>query len=329
MSREEFTREAEVRRFFLGEMSEEERGAFERTFFEDEELFEQARVVEDELVEAYVRGTLAPAERERFERNFLTTARRRARVEFTRGMLDKLAGQNNEVAAARASVGVAAARPSLWDSIANLFKAPALAFGAGLALLALLVGGRFLLSNPKQPEVARQQPSPTPAARTTRPGANANSTAGENVSINPNENAPPDNVNASLNARGGTPAKNQNAKEPKPPAGAAAPTLALFAGAVRGEGKTAVLNLPRIAPGANLRLHLDSVDYKAYRAEVVDPAGVSVFRSNNLRASGSVVTLYVPAGRLAQGDYLIKLSGLDPHQEPESVADYAVRVRPR
>ncbi|HEX8116050.1 MAG TPA: hypothetical protein VF521_02145 [Pyrinomonadaceae bacterium] len=306
-------------------MSEEERAAFEQTFVVDEDLFEQARVVEDELVEAYVRGMLSPAEREKFERNFLTTARRRARVEFTRGMLGNLAGQNKRLVAARESVGVAAARPSVRHLIASFLKAPAPAFGAALALLALLVGGWFLLRSPQQPEVARRA-APTPTAEAARADANANSTAVENVSTTPNENAPPDNAHEPLNARGGTPDKNRNAQAPRPPAADAAPTLALFAGTLRGGGETPVLHLPRNAPGANLRLHLDSDDYKVYHAEVVAPDGAPVFRSNNLRVKSSVINLYVPAGRLAQGDYLVKLSALNPQHEPESVADYALRV---
>ena len=52
--------ETEVRRFLLGEMSEGERGVFEELFVADEGLFERVRVVEDELVESYLRGRCLP-----------------------------------------------------------------------------------------------------------------------------------------------------------------------------------------------------------------------------------------------------------------------------
>ncbi len=85
--------ERDVQRFLLGEMSEDERAAFEEMFVADEDLFERVRAGEDELIEAYLRGTLRSGEKEIFERSFLTTERRRSRVEFTRAMLDKLTGQ--------------------------------------------------------------------------------------------------------------------------------------------------------------------------------------------------------------------------------------------
>lgn len=319
--RDEFTREADARRFFLGEMSEDERGAFEAAFVADEGLFEQARAVEDELVEAYVRGTLAPVEREKFERCFLTSARRRGRVEFTRAMLGRLAGQSGETAT-KATAVTMAARPSVWDSIVGLFRTPQLAYGAAFALLALIVGGWLLLRSPNRPELARQA-TPTPTAQPTR---NEHSQSNENANSHVES---PSNTNASPTPKPGTPDANQNQQPPKTPKrleDVSTPVLALFAGGVRGGGKIPELNLPPSASGARLQLHLESQDYQTYRAEVVDPDGKRVFRSRGLKARNSVINLYVPARSLARGDYLIKLSGLNPQNEMESVADYALRV---
>ncbi|HEX7316958.1 MAG TPA: hypothetical protein VF297_23855 [Pyrinomonadaceae bacterium] len=303
-------------------MSEDERGAFEAAFVADESLFEQARAVEDELVEAYVRGTLASHEREKFERSFLTNARRRGRVEFTRSMLGRIAEHRGEAVAANNTVAPAAAHPSGWDSIVSLFKTPRLAYGAAFTLLALIVGGWLLLRNPNRPEVTRQV-TPTPTAQPIRSNGNETSPADANTNSHVGT---PYNTNASPNPKPETPDNNQNPKTPKRRANATAPVLALFTGAVRGEGKTPELNLPQGASGASLRLHLESTDYNLYRAEVVDPDGTRVFRSGNLKAKNSLINLYVPARSLGRGDYLIKLSGLNPQNETESVADYALRV---
>ena len=305
-------------------MSEDERGAFEAAFVADEGLFDQARAVEDELVEAYVRGTLAPAEREKFERCFLTTARRRGRVEFMREMIGRLAERRGE-AEEKTTPVVTEARPSVWGSIVSLFQTPRLAYGAAFALLALIVGGWFLLRSPDRPEVARQA-TPTPTTQPTRPNGNEHSQSGENANSHV---ASPPNTNASPTPKPETPAADQIPQPPKPPkrpADAAAPVLALFAGGVRGGGKMPELNLPPGAPGVRLQLHLDTQDYQTYRAEVVDPDGKRVFHSGGLKARNSVINLYVPARSLSRGDYLIKLSGLNPQDETESVADYALRV---
>ena len=328
MTRDEFKREAEVRRFFLGEMSEDERGAFEETFIADEELFEQMRVAEEELIEAYVRGTLAPSERGKFERGFLTTARRRARVEFTRSMLDRMAGQKAEVVAAKKADGVAAAaNPSAWHSIANFFQTPALAFGTALALFVLVIGAWLLLRNPNRPEVVRSA-IPAPTVQRAQPGADDKSSSGENVPAQSNANAQREvagDNSSPPTANIDTPNREQN-PAPRKPAQGVVPVLALAAGTVRGGGATPVLNLPPGAPGARLRLRLESQDHQIYQAELVTPEGARVFRSGNLRARNATVSLFIPAGKLGPGDYLVKLSALNRQNEPESVDDYALRV---
>lgn len=326
MTRDEFKRGPEVRRFFLGEMSEDERGAFEEAFVADEELFEQMRVAEDELIEAYVRGTLAPSEREKFERSFLTTARRRGRVEFTRSILGKLAGQKAEVVAAK-NIGGAGAKPSVWNSMVRFFKAPALAFGTALTLFVLVLSAWLLLKNPSRPEVVRQA-IPAPTVQKTRPGANDNLPSGENASPQSNASAQkevPDDNSAPPTAKTETPNRDQNPVTRKP-ANGVVPVLALAAGTVRGGGVTPVLNLPHGAPGARLRLGLESQDYQIYYAEIVNPEGARVFQSSNLKARNSTVSIFVPASKLSPGDYLVKLSALNRQNEPESVADYALRV---
>ena len=319
--------EAQVRRFLLGEMSEGERGAFEELFVADEELFERVRVVEDELVESYLRGALSPAEREKFERTVLTTQRRRSRVEFTRTMLDKLAA-HKEVGDVKKTEPVAVASPSVWNSIADFFKTPTLAFGAAFALIVLIFGVWFLLKNPNHPEIVRQI-TPTPTIQPAQPNVNENSTTRGDVSVKPNAKAPeniPDNKNGSPNANRDAPTKNQNPNAQQQTTTGITPVLALFTGTVRAEGKTPELNLPEDAPGANLQLNLESQDYKNYRVEIVNSDGTRVFQNNNLKAKNSKISLFVPAKKLARGDYLIKLSALNPQNENESVADYTFRV---
>lgn len=330
MIQNEFKMEAEIRGFLLGEMSETERSAFEERFVAGEDLFEQMRVVEDELTESYVRGTLPAAEKEKFERSFLTTERRRNRVAFTRTMLDKLTEQKQ--AAAVKKTETIAAGPSIWDSIAGFFKTPSLAFGAAFALLVLIFGGWFLTRNANETEIVRQA-TPTPTPQTIQPNATANSPTNIDVPVKSNANVPektpekiPDNKNISPNVNREAPNKNQNSDTPKQNTSRIAPVLALFTGAVRAEGKIAELNLPKDVVGASLQLNLESQDYKIYRVDIADADGNPVFQSRKLKARNSKINLFVPAAKLARGDYVVKLSALNPQKETESVADYAFRV---
>ena len=326
MTQDELKNEADVRRFLLGEMSEDEKSAFEENFIGDELLFEQIRVVEDELIESYVRGTLPDVEREKFERNFLITEGRRNRVEFTRTMFDKLIVRKE--AAAVKKIETVSTAPSVWNSIADFFKTPTLVFGAGLAILVLIFGGWLLLKNPSQTEIVRQI-TPSPTAQATQPEANQSLPTKENLPIKSNVNAPEktlDNKNASPNVNREAQNKNQNTNTQKQNAAGIAPVLALFAGTVRAEGKISELTLPKDASGANLQLNLESQDYKSYCVEILNPDGAPVFRSSNLKAKNSKINLFVPSQKLARGDYIVKLSALNPQNETESVADYTFRV---
>jgi hypothetical protein len=316
--------ETEIRRFLLGDMREDERSAFEERFVESADFFEEIRVSEDELIESYIRKTLSPGEKENFEKSFLTTKIRRRRVAFTREMLGKLP-EYKEAAAVKKIETAAAQNPSVWNSIIDFFKTPKLAFGAAFALLVLIFGGWFLLRNPNQTDIV-QQITPTPTVQIAQPNANQNLPANENVSNNLNTNASEKNpVNRNASNRE-TPNTNQNTNTPKQESGGIMPVLALFAGTVRSGGKMSELNLPENARGANLQLNLESRNYKIYRVEIVDADGNPVLKNNNLKAQNSKINLFVPAAKLRRGDYIVRLSALNPQNETESVADYTFRV---
>jgi len=304
-------------------MAEQERTAFEERFVADEGLFEQISVVEDELIESYVRGELTVAEKEKCESLFLSTEPRRRRVAFTRAMLEKLDEQKDSAAAVIART--ATKNRAGWNGIVELFNTPRLAFGVAFALLLLVSGGWFLLRSPKQPDVA-QTVSPTPAAE---PNQIRNDPTNENVPLNSNADIGgkiPDNKNAPTTVNKDLPGRNQNMSPSKQTSTIATPVLALFTGTVRSGGKMAELNLPKNAAGANLELNLESQDYKIYQVEIVDPDGVPVMQNNRLKAKTSKLNLFVPAKKLRRGDYIVKVSALNQQREIESVADYSFRI---
>ena len=326
MAQENTYNETEIRRFLLGEMPADERSAFEQNFVADENLFEQINVAEDELIESYIRATLSPAEKIKFEREFLSIESRRRRVAFTRTMLDKLHEQK-EITVAKKTETVDG-DSSVLNSIIEFFKMPTLTFGAAVALLLLIFGGWFLLRNSNQPEIAKQI-TPTPTREIIEPIQNRNSTTNQNDSGELNTNTAeniPDNKNDLPNENRINQNANQNTNKPKQTSAASAPVLALFAGTVRGEGKMPELKLPQSASGANLQLNLESVDYKIYSIEIVNPDGNSIFKTGKLKVRNSKINFFVPAAKLQTGDYIVKLSALDANNETESIADYFFRV---
>ena len=79
-----------IRRYLLGELPEAERAALEEKYFTDQVVFEQVVQTENELVDGYVRGRLAPRERAQFERHYLAHPERRERMLFAKTFLTKL-----------------------------------------------------------------------------------------------------------------------------------------------------------------------------------------------------------------------------------------------
>jgi tetratricopeptide (TPR) repeat protein len=128
-----------IRRYLLGEVTEEgELRVIEERLLTDDEYFEEIAVIEDELIDQHVSGSLSSGEQEKIESHFLATTERRRKLRFAQAL-------RKYVSAA----GVAVASPTprkRFDARAwtSLFFTP---YGAAavtaLVLLALgLVGWR-------------------------------------------------------------------------------------------------------------------------------------------------------------------------------------------
>ena len=74
-------------KYLLGELSGAEQRRFEERYFADDHIFEEFLIIEDELIDDYVQEKLSPSERERFERQFLTSPMRERRVRFSRALI--------------------------------------------------------------------------------------------------------------------------------------------------------------------------------------------------------------------------------------------------
>ncbi len=121
-------RHATIRRYLLGGLSVRERARFEECYFKSDDLFEKMEMVEDELIDAYVRGQLSESECRLFEENYLSSERRRDKVQTARELLEY---------AAKAEL------PALITPIATRFRFRQLALLAGSLLFAGIVGWRL------------------------------------------------------------------------------------------------------------------------------------------------------------------------------------------
>jgi methionine-rich copper-binding protein CopC len=138
--------------YLLKELPEEELERLEEECFEQERWPVHVNLAEEDLVDAYLRGELAPERRERFEQNYLTTEARRERVRFAAALLRRV-DEYNEVPSE------ADARPTAESTWVDRFLAfwggpkPALRAAVAVLIAAVILGALWLYLSRGRPPV--------------------------------------------------------------------------------------------------------------------------------------------------------------------------------
>lgn len=144
-----------MRRYLLGELTQDEREHFEAHYFGNDEAFAELCVIEEELVDAYVREELAPAQREHFEKFYLITAARRERVAFARSFHAMLASERASDSSSRHVLAWARAQ---WQALTT--RSPRWAV-AGVAIVLLISASLLMRDNTLRPNFTALDKLPT------------------------------------------------------------------------------------------------------------------------------------------------------------------------
>jgi len=297
-----------MRRYFIGDLSQEEQERLEDLYLVDQAVFEELNAVEDDLIDSYVRGGLSQDETRKFEAAYLTSPKRRERVEFARALLQ---------VAAEAAQTFSVPRVSLWERLRSAFSVRLEIPGWALAAagLAIVIAGSWLLVQIRGLRVAEQRDSAEQAElrreadslrqQIANSGRNPPSQGGENQSVT---------EVASLEL----------------PAGSEI-IFPLSAGDTRrgGAGNQKVLTLDSSTARVRLQLELSRDDLKTYVAILTDPDGRELLRSGSLHRGSATDTVSwsLPARLLPPGDYVVQLKGKAATGGMEGVADYNLLVR--
>jgi CHAT domain-containing protein/Tfp pilus assembly protein PilF len=136
-----------IRRYLLGEMTEEEKQRIELRYLQDEAAFLQVELAEESLIEEYVTGRLPEAEKLPFENYFLRAPERQLEVLLTKGLFAAAKRQQQPPKLSRLERVFA----SLKQSISLVFSLPSLK----IAWIPLVVGGFalvWILTRPSEME---------------------------------------------------------------------------------------------------------------------------------------------------------------------------------
>jgi hypothetical protein len=305
--------EATLRRFVLGSLDEAARSALDEQLVTEPDVFEALGVVEDELIEEYLDGTSSDPDRAAFEKSFLTSPQRRARLRLAESL-------RRHASHGRATEPV---RPQPRQSSFR-WQPTWLALAAGLVLS--LAGNLWLVSRPE----AQRAPSVAAPSVAVHPTAVATTVAPAlaRAAMEPSTTPTAEDFQREREERSKAEARVAALEETLRRSRSSV-TFVLAAGALRSAGSAQRIVVPSDAMLVHLRLEL-SGDYPSYRAVLLDDAGEELWAASKLRAeteSGhSFVLLALTPDRLARGDYQVKLSGLTAAGDAEAIGSYPFRV---
>ena len=308
--------ERQICQYLLGKLGLEEQQRFEEQLMTQESLFDELMVLEDELIDEYLKGTLSPVDRTDFEKHFLATPERRQKIQFAQALRKHVA------AAALQQSPAPLSRPSFWQSFLALVRAqsPSFRYGFQAALSAVIVAGLWMggttwrLST-QVAQIRSQRSVSEEREQLVRQQLEEQRRRSQEL----------EQQLVLAQAQGQKPLEISLSR---------LVTFVLSPNLVRdSSGTSKRLAIPPDTDLVELRLELTDHTYQNYRAALQDDEGSEILAFNKLKPERSgpnqVLGLTVPAKSLQRGDYLLKLSGASKTGEFDPLGSYYFRVLPR
>jgi anti-sigma factor RsiW len=319
--------------YLLGASTEAETEHLDEMSLTDDDFAQRLHAVENDLVDAYVRGELQGNAAARFDSHYLASPGRRDKVAFA----ERLLGFTDKAFAARAETmdeatpaSVAARKTIARESSRfRLFARPHLSLQRGLAAAAVVVffaAGYLTFENLRlRDQIAREQAER--AALGQREQELRSQLADQRSSNAETENEL-SRKREQLARLEQQPADRQRGKT-EPEQRDLRVVAFNLSPQTRGIGQIATLSLPPGTDFVALALELEADDFRAYQAALRHPTtGQIVWRSGKLKASDKSKALRVRlrGSLLNPQNYILELSGFRPSGAIESVSSYSFRV---
>jgi anti-sigma factor RsiW len=333
-------RENLLYRYLLGELPEEEQTALERQFLADRDRFDEAWAVENKLIDNYVRGELAPADRERFENHYLASSLHRERVSVAEAFLKNIDDSNEAPEENSSRIEIAAQTPALGryakflDSISGRGLGFATAMAGALALAICVAGwlaveksrltdqlaqtqtrsrAEVLAGEQRERELARQKQKLEEEVARERGRAREQEAEIERL----------------RRERGsGSPSDQPQTQTPGVPAFF---SFLLAPAPTRDKNGAPPTTVPIIKGDVRLLMPLPGDDYSGYQASLQTVEGREILSApaNKIRAGKdrAFAAVTIPAGKLIKGDYILTLSGRAARGGLQEIDQYVFRAQ--
>lgn len=295
----------QLRDYLLGTLPESEQTVLEQALLNDRKKFDEARAVETDLVDRYVRNRLSANERTQFERHYLASPLHRERVAIAEAMLAEF----------DLSPAIAEPSSSWWPSWQNSFRFPQLIFNGAMAVVLLLTAGVafWLFRDRAQLNQQVAQLREQSRAETER----RQQELAEQQRQLTEEQARSQQLRAELD-------KLQQQKEP---IAVSAVLSFLLTPATRAANNSPTV-IPRKSRNTQLLIELDGARYPSYQARLQTVEGRAV-SDLPVRATkdGAFAVVALPLAVTQRGDYVLILNGRKASGDTEELDRYFFRIQ--
>lgn len=341
--------------YLLGLLPEAEAEAFDELSFTDDEFADELKVVEKDLVDAYVNGELKGEKLEKFKTYYLASPVRREKVEFAQAF-QVFAEKNIADTETIPATVEAKTKQTLAGFLSNIFtfSRPSWQWGFAFATLALMLfGGWLFLENSRlrsqmnedqakhdailqresellqrekqlQDEIANQR---TTNAETEKELANIRA---EREKLERELKNLPEPKRIIVQPRQ-TEERAEINKTPTPPNRQISIASFILSPSLRGNNQLPSLSLPPKVDLVAMQLQLESDDYKSYRVALQNQTnGQILWQSGKIRSktngANKVLNLSFPAKLLKSQVYSLQVSGISADGATEIISDYSLVV---
>jgi hypothetical protein len=305
-------------RYLLGALPAEDAERLDELCIADEEVATRLHALENDLVDAYVRGEIPREDLGHFESFYLASAKRRQKVDFAAALFELEKRPAPSAAPVPVTPVAAVPTPTPREGPAPQVQKPVerrqtfrwgFAFAAALMLFAT---GYLVMENlrlrKQMGETQTQQAAIDQRAQDLQKQLNDQRSANEE----------------SLK-------EIERLRQSQANLGQLKTVSLLLPPPMRGAARIPTISVPSGTDLAMLLLTLESDEFPAYQAALKDPATNQILWSSASLESTSLgekkaISISFPAGLLKQQNYIVEMKGLPAGKAPEFIGGYPFRA---